>query len=85
MKRADAQGPSVKANVKLRSDQGDVFTDFDVQLTASKEAPVVNDTRQSDGRYRIEVDRTLYGTINGGGPEFEFRSYNGNVYLRRGK
>jgi hypothetical protein len=76
---------SVKANVKLRSDQGDVFTDFDVQLTASKEAPVVKDTRQSDGRYRIEVDRTLYGTINGGGPEFEFRSYNGNVYLRRGK
>ena len=76
---------SVKANVKLRSDQGDVFTDFDVQLTASKEAPVVKDTRQSDGRYRIEVDRTLYGTINGGGPEFEFRSFNGNVYLRRGK
>ena len=76
---------SVKANVKLRSDQGDVFTDFDVQLAASKDAPVVKDTRQSDGRYRIEVDRTLYGTINGGGPEFEFRSYNGNVYLRRGK
>ena len=24
---------SVKANVKLRSDQGDVFTDFDIQLT----------------------------------------------------
>ena len=76
---------SVKANVKLRSDQGDVFTDFEVQLTAAKDAPVVKDTRQSDGRYRIEVDRTLYGTINGGGPEFEFRSYNGNVYLRRGK
>jgi hypothetical protein len=76
---------SVKANVKLRSDQGDVFTDFDIQLTASKEAPVVKDTRQSNGRYRIEVDRSLYGTINGGGPEFELRSFNGNVYLRRGK
>jgi hypothetical protein len=76
---------SVKANVKLRSDQGDVFTDFDVQLTASKEAPVVKDTRKSNGRYRIEVDRSLYGTINGGGPEFELRSFNGNVYLRRGK
>lgn len=76
---------SVKANVKLRSDQGDVFTDFDIQLTAAKEAPVVKDTRQSNGRYRIEVDRSLYGTINGGGPEFELRSFNGNVYLRRGK
>jgi hypothetical protein len=76
---------SVKANVKLRSDQGDAFTDFDIQLSASKEAPVVKDTRQSNGRYRIEVDRSLYGTINGGGPEFELRSFNGNVYLRRGK
>jgi hypothetical protein len=76
---------SVKANVKMRSDQGDVFTDFDIQLTASKEAPQVKDTRQSNGRYRIEVDRSLYGTINGGGPEFELRSFNGNVYLRRGK
>jgi hypothetical protein len=76
---------SVKANVKLRSDQGDVFTDFDIQLTSSKEAPVVKDTRQVNGRYRIEVDRSLYGTINGGGPEFELRSFNGNVYLRRGK
>jgi hypothetical protein len=76
---------SVKANVKLRSDQGDVFTDFDIQLTPAKDAPMVKDTRQSNGRYRIEVDRSLYGTINGGGPEFELRSFNGNVYLRRGK
>jgi len=76
---------SVKANVKLRSDQGDVFTDFDIQLTTTREAPAVKDTRKSDGRYRIEVDRSLFGTINGGGPEFELRSFNGNVYLRRAK
>jgi hypothetical protein len=60
---------SVKANVKLRSDQGDVYTDFDIQPAAPKEAPVVKDARQRGGRYRIEVDRSLYGTINGGGPE----------------
>ena len=76
---------SVKANVKLRSDQGDVFTDFDIQLTAPKEAPAARDSRQSGSRYRLEVDRSLYGTINGGGPEFELRSFNGSVYLRRGK
>jgi hypothetical protein len=44
----------------------------------------VTDARQSGGRYRVEIDRSLYGTINGGGPEFELRSFNGNVYLRRG-
>ena len=73
---------SVKANVKLRSDQSDVFTDFDIQLTAPKEPPVARDARQSGGRYRLEIDRSLYGTINGGGPEFELRSFNGSVLLR---
>ena len=77
--------PAVRANVKLRSDHGDVFTDFDIQMTAAKEPPVGRDSRQSGGRYRLEVDRSLYGTINGGGPEFELRSFNGNVFLRRGK
>ena len=76
---------SVRANVKLRSDQGDVFTDFDIQLTAAKEPPAARDSRQSGGRYRLDIDRSLYGTINGGGPEFELRSFNGSVYLRRGK
>jgi hypothetical protein len=76
---------SVRANVKLRSDQGDVFTDFDIQLTAPKAQPVGRDSRQSGGRYRLDIDRSLYGTINGGGPEFELRSFNGNVFLRRGK
>ena len=32
---------------------------------------------------KIEVNQSVYGTINGGGPEFELRTYNGNVYVRR--
>ncbi len=28
---------------------------------------------------------TIYGTVNGGGPDFELRTFNGNVYLRKGK
>jgi hypothetical protein len=76
--------PSLKANVKMRSDQGDVFTDFDVQTKGAPPASV-SDTRKSGGRYRIEVDRSIYGAINGGGPEFEFRTFNGHIYLRKGK
>jgi DUF4097 and DUF4098 domain-containing protein YvlB len=76
---------SVRANVKLRTDNGDVFTDFDLQMTTPKDGAVVKDSRGRGGAYRIEIDRAIYGTINGGGPEFELRSFNGNVYLRRGK
>jgi hypothetical protein len=74
---------SAKANLKLRSDMGDVLTDFDVQLRPNAPIPV-DDQNRSRGRFRIEVNRSLIGTINGGGPEFELRTFNGNVYLRKG-
>ncbi|HEX8027562.1 MAG TPA: DUF4097 family beta strand repeat-containing protein [Vicinamibacterales bacterium] len=75
--------PSTKANLRLRSDRGDVYSDFDVQLSAS--APVVQENGGSDGRYRINRNRSIVGAINGGGPEFELRTFNSNVYVRKGK
>ena len=72
---------AVKANLRLRSDQGDVFTDFDVQVTASASA---NRTQQRNGRaLRIDVNRSIYGTVNGGGPDFELRTFDGNIYVRK--
>ena len=74
---------AVKANLRLRSDQGDVFTDFDVQVTASASA---NRTQQRNGRaLSIDVNRSIYGTVNGGGPDFELRTFDGNIYVRKGK
>lgn len=80
--------PSVKANLKLRSDMADVFTDFDVQIQPATPAAAVEDTRFSagsrGGRLRIEVDKFIYSAVNGGGPELEMRTFNGNVYVRKG-
>jgi DUF4097 and DUF4098 domain-containing protein YvlB len=73
-----------KANLKMRTDNGDVFSDFDVALQQGAQAPKVEDSRRSGGRYRLEIDKSIYGSINGGGPEFELRTFNGNVYLRKG-
>jgi len=72
---------AVKTNLRLRSDQGDVFTDFDVQVIASASA---NQTQQRNGRgVRIDVNRSIYGTVNGGGPDFELRTFDGNIYVRK--
>lgn len=75
--------PSTKANLRLRSDRGDVYSDFDVQLAPS--APVVEEGRGGNGRYRISRNRSVVGAINGGGPEFELRTFNSNVYVRKGR
>jgi len=74
--------PSIKANLRMRSDNGDIFTDFDVQL---QQAPPVTRGRTNRGGYKVEVNRALYGTVNGGGPEIELRSFNGTIYLRKGQ
>jgi hypothetical protein len=75
--------PATKANLRLRSDNGDVYSDFDVQLQPS--APTVQENRTTNGRYRISRNRAIIGAINGGGPEFELRTFNSNVYVRKGK
>lgn len=73
---------STKASLRLQSERGDIFTDFDIQAQASA-APRIDDTRRRDGRYRIQVNRAVTGTINGGGPTIELRTMNGSVYLRK--
>ena len=81
---------AVKANLKLRSDQGDVYTDFDLQLRRGSARPNPNPNPDIDvrrnGRTRvIDVDNAIYGSVNGGGPDFEMRTFNGNVYVRKAK
>ncbi|HLJ48615.1 MAG TPA: DUF4097 family beta strand repeat-containing protein [Bryobacteraceae bacterium] len=75
---------SMKANVKMRSDNGEIYSDFDVKVDGSAK-PVVEDNRSERGRYRVKIDRTVFGTINGGGPDIQFTTFNGNIYIRKGK
>jgi hypothetical protein len=95
---------SAKANVKMRSDRGDVYTDFDVQTRPAPAGTQSGDARRDDNRnrgrddrdrnrddakdrakYRLEMDRSIYGTVNGGGPDFELRTFNGDIFLRRAR
>jgi DUF4097 and DUF4098 domain-containing protein YvlB len=73
----------LKANVSIRSDRGDVFSDFDVQLRATASSPVVEDSRGKGGKYRVKMDKTVHGTINGGGPEIQFTNFQGQIYIRK--
>ena len=72
---------TLKANLKLRSDHGEIFTDFDVQVRPT--AASAPNLRGPDGRIHIDVNQSIQGTVNGGGPEFELRSFNGNIYVRK--
>jgi len=75
--------PSLKATVRLQSDNGEIFSDFDVALaTETVKGP---ESRKEKGRFHVIVSREMVGEINGGGPEILFKTFNGDVLLRRAK
>jgi DUF4097 and DUF4098 domain-containing protein YvlB len=74
---------NLKATVKMQTEMGDIYSDFDMQIQ-----PVatqrVEDTRSSRGRYQIRLEKVVSGAINGGGPEISFKNYNGDIRIRKG-
>lgn len=75
--------PDLKANLTIKSDRGDVFSDFDVQLQAGAPHQIVEDGRAHGGAYRVKIDKAIHGTIGGGGPEIQFTNFNGSIYIRK--
>jgi len=76
---------TVKANVKLRTDNGSAFTDFELKMLpqSGRTAFEDSDEPRERGRYRVRVNKMIYGAVNGGGPDIEMRTFNGNIYLRK--
>jgi hypothetical protein len=73
-----------KARVKMKSDNGDVFSDFDIKLEANSRS-IVEEGRSGHGKYRVRLDKSVVGTINGGGPDMQFTTLNGKIYIRKKK
>jgi Putative adhesin len=71
-----------KANVKLRTDHGEIYSDFDFKLGGGA---ITQKNETTDGKFKVTMDRTISGTINGGGTEATFKTYNGTIYLRKKK
>lgn len=62
---------TTKADLKMKSINGEVYTDFDIDM------PV-----QKDGMHRLSGHK-LAGTINGGGVEISLQAINSDIYLRK--
>ncbi|PIQ22789.1 MAG: hypothetical protein COW65_01125 [Cytophagales bacterium CG18_big_fil_WC_8_21_14_2_50_42_9] len=73
---------TAKFNAKLKTDNGEIFTDFAIAM--DKSAKAVQKENLSSGQ-RIYLDKWMYGLINGGGPEMLFKNFNGNIYIRKTK
>jgi len=75
---------SFKADVVMETENGDILTDFDVKMGERAPGPIVEDARSKGGKYKVRVEKEIRGTINGGGPEVRFKTFNGDIYIRKG-
>ena len=74
----------VKANLKMKSEQGEIYTDFDINMTRQPtKSEAAEKTEQ--GKFRITFDKSLYGLVNGGGREIAFNTFSGDIYIRKRK
>ncbi|WP_342086274.1 DUF4097 family beta strand repeat-containing protein [Dyadobacter sp. OTU695] len=74
--------PTAKFDVKIKSDQGEIYSDFDVDV----EKGVQQATRTAkDGMYKVSIEDWVKGKVNGGGSEIMMKNMNGNIFLRKAK
>ena len=71
---------SLKANVKMKTKQGEIYSGFDAQV---KKGSPVTKTETKTGIYKVQIDDWVKVDVNGGGPEVSIQTYNGDIFLRK--
>jgi DUF4097 and DUF4098 domain-containing protein YvlB len=71
-----------KADLKMKSMMGDIYSDYEVAINPRPQQAGTAEKDES-GKYRVAFDKTIYGSINGGGAEFSFSTMRGSIYIRK--
>lgn len=69
---------SVNARLKLKSENGEILSDFDIKPD-NRESIV----KKVDNTLVYSLEDWIPGTLNAGGPEYIIKSYNGKIILRK--
>jgi hypothetical protein len=73
---------TAKFDLKLKSDRGDIYSDFDVDV--DKTVPQATKSSK-DGMYKVSIEDWVKGKVNGGGSEIMMKNMNGNIFVRKAK
>ncbi|HEY7117977.1 MAG TPA: DUF4097 family beta strand repeat-containing protein, partial [Tepidisphaeraceae bacterium] len=73
--------PDLKANLKMRSFNGSIWSDFEIKLTGGQ--PVQTTGGGANGKFQVKFDRTMFGAINGGGVDASFSTLNGRITIKK--
>ncbi len=70
----------IAVNIKAKTVEGDVYTDFDIVVEDPKSQV---DRNVTEGSYKVKLERWVQGAINGGGQVLTFKSFAGDIFIRQ--
>lgn len=73
-----------KATISAKNVDGDIYTDFDMDITHVKEVDADRNGGWQNGLTGM-FGNTITGKINGGGADILISTVDGNIYIRKGK
>jgi DUF4097 and DUF4098 domain-containing protein YvlB len=71
---------NAKFNFKMKSERGDIYSDFKLDMKASGPSKKVE---KKEGKFKVTFEKSVLATLNGGGEEVTFKTYNGDIYIRK--
>lgn len=70
----------VNANIKLRSENGDLFSEFNIKPIRRQ-----TEVKKNAGGNGYSLEDWTVGMLNNGGPQYFVSTFNGNIYLKKYK
>lgn len=71
---------NAKFSAKMKTDWGDIYTNFDMEIDRS---PKNTEVSSRKGQYKVSVNKWVYGSVNGGGPEYLFKTLHGDISISK--
>jgi hypothetical protein len=70
--------PDFASDLRISSMQGEIYSDFELELL-----PTAPEVERDAETVRYRVEREIRATVGGGGEETRFKTWNGDVFVRR--
>lgn len=71
---------NAKFSAKMKSDWGDVYTDFDMEIDRNTQNKQVS---QNSREFKVTINKWILGKVNGGGPEYLVKTLHGDISIRK--
>jgi hypothetical protein len=66
------------SDLRISSMQGEIYSDFELEIQ-----PTAPQVERDAERVKYRVEREIRATVGGGGEETRFKTWNGDIFLRR--